>query len=278
MPFDQPSRGASWHASLALAVERRAGRSVLARRAHDGPLVVQKALYPEGDEVCHAIVVHPPGGIAGGDQLRIALAAGAQSHTLVTTPGAAKWYRSVGAAALQHVAIDAAEGSVVEWLPQESIVYDGAVAGMRWHANLARGARLVAWDIVCLGRIGSGERFTRGRCSLDMRLSRDGVPVLVEKGAIDMSSLASPVALGGHAVFATFLAACGEATLAQLAGLRELRPAGGESAVTRVPGALIARYRGDSTLEAREYCVGLWKALREPVLGRAAVEPRIWRT
>jgi urease accessory protein len=280
MPFDQPSHTARWHASLALAFERRAGRSVLARRAHEGPLVVQKPFYPEGDGVCHAIILHPPAGIAGGDDLRIAVHAAAGAHALLTTPGAAKWYRTAGAAARQRVTIDAAEESAVEWLPQESIVYDGAIAEIAWQANLARGARLIAWDIVCLGRTGSGERFERGRCAIETRIAREGVPILVEKGVLEAggTACASAAGLAGASVFGTFVAACDAVGESSVAHSRELRPPSGEAAVTRLPGALVARYRGDSTLAAREYFAALWERLREPLMGRAPVEPRIWRT
>jgi len=280
MPFDQPPHSARWHASLALAFERRAGRSVLAHRAHEGPLAVQKPFYPEGDGVCHAIVIHPPGGIAGGDDLRIDVHAAPGAHALLTTPGATKWYRSAGERASQRVAIDASEESAVEWLPQESIVYDGAIAEIGWQANLARGARLIAWDIVCLGRTGSGERFTRGRCAIETRIAREGVPILVEKGVLEAgtAACASAAGLAGRSVFGTFLAACDAVDGSSVASARALRPASGEAAVTRLPGALVARYRGDSTLAARAYFAALWNGLREPLMGRAPVEPRIWRT
>ena len=63
-----PPRQQGWHAALSLAYARRGERSVLVRRSHVGPLVVQRPLYPEGDTVCHTVLVHPPAGIAGGDR------------------------------------------------------------------------------------------------------------------------------------------------------------------------------------------------------------------
>src|SRR5919201_6044687 len=115
---------ASWKANLALGFAAVGGRSVLAQRAHDGPLLVQKPLYPEGAGVCHAIVVHPPGGIAGGDDLGLHVEVGEGSHALLTTPGAAKWYRSAGPVAKQTLAFSV--HATLEWLAQEPLVFDDA--------------------------------------------------------------------------------------------------------------------------------------------------------
>jgi urease accessory protein len=119
---------ASWKAELELGFERRDGRTVLAHRRHDGPLVVQKPLYPEGGEVCHAIVVHPPAGIVGGDELLLRAEAKEGASAVLTTPGAGKWYRSAGSWASQK--LDFRLGGALEWLPQESIVYEGALADL----------------------------------------------------------------------------------------------------------------------------------------------------
>jgi hypothetical protein len=111
-----------------LASSRRDDSTILARREHRGPLRVQKALYPEGPGVCHAIVLHPPAGIAGGDQLEIRVEADAGAHALLTTPGAGKWYRSSGAQSSQRIHIKVGAGATAEWLPQESILFSGALA------------------------------------------------------------------------------------------------------------------------------------------------------
>jgi len=280
MPPDDRLPATRWRARLALAFERRGARSVLASRVHDGPLVVQKALYPEGDAVCHAIVVHPPAGIAGGDELVIDIALREGAGALLTTPGAAKWYRTAGPWAKSRVAIAAEAGSTVEWLPQETILYDGALADIGWEARIAATTRLVAWDIVCLGRTGSGERFTKGRLRLDARLYRDGKLAWLERGRIEPESplAASPAGLAGRSVAGTMIAAAPVIEDEWLALCRDVAPAEGEAAVTRLPGLLVARYRGDSSEAAREYFTALWKRLRAPMMAREAVEPRIWRT
>ncbi len=269
----------TWRAELELGFERRGERTVLATRRQDGPLAVQKALYPEGDGVCHAIVLHPPGGIAGGDELEIAVRAADHAHALLTTPGAAKWYRTAGPWASQSLTIEVGDGACVEWLPQEAIVFDGALAGMRTELRLASRARYIGWEILCLGRSGSGERFARGACRPETRLLRDGRLLRFERGTIDGggSLLESPAGLAGQAVCATLLAAA--PNLEQLLpGCREARPQSGEGAVTLLPGVLVARYLGASSEAAKRYFTHLWRLLRPAVAGTEAREPRIWST
>jgi len=279
MPRDDAPHLARWPARLALVFERRGGRSVLAARSHDGPLVVQKPLYPEGESVCHAIVVHPPAGIAGGDELVIDVSAAKGAAALLTTPGAGKWYRSTGPRATQRVAI-AADSASVEWLPQETILYDGAHADIAIDARLTAGATLVAWDIVCLGRAGSGERFASGRLRTRARIVRDGRLAWIERGAIAPGGAVavSPAGLDGRTVFGTMVVAAPLIADDWLAGARACAPREGDGAATRLPGVLVARYRGDSSEAAREHFGAIWRRLREPVLARTPCEPRIWRT
>jgi urease accessory protein len=280
MPLDVPQRDGGWRASLALGFERRGARTVLARRRHDGPLVVQKALHPEGEGVCHAIVVHPPSGLVGGDALELAVEVDAGAHALLATPGAAKWYRSTGRFASQSIRFSLAPGACLEWLPQENILFDGSLAELRWSADLAAGARLIAWDIACLGRTASGETYAAGVCRIDTTLAREGRLAWTERGrfAAGAPVLRSSVGLGGHPVFGTFMIAAPVIAPEWVRLARDLEAREGEGGVTALPGLLLARYRGASTEAAREYFGALWRALRAPVLGREAVAPRIWST
>jgi urease accessory protein len=270
----------SWRAALALDFERRGGRTVLAARRHDGPLVVQKPLYPEGDAVCHTIVVHPPAGIAGGDELELNARAGEQAHALLTTPGAGKWYRSAGPWARQSLEFDVAAGGQVEWLPQETIVYDGALADLRTAVRLAGDAAFLGWEILCLGRTGSGERYGRGECRVQTTIERDGRPLWHERGRIEAGGklMSSPAGLGGRTVCGTLYAAAPRLGADEVASCRAVAPAEGECAVTLLPGVLLARYLGDSSEAARRYFAGLWHRLRPALAGRAACDPRIWST
>jgi urease accessory protein len=271
---------AGWQAALELDFERRGDATVLAGRRHRGPLRVQKPLYPEGESVCHALVLHPPAGVCGGDRLEVGVRVGAGAHALLTTPGAGKWYRSTGPEAAQALEFRVAAGAALEWLPQESIVFDGARARMAARVELEPGARFLGWEIVCLGRRGSGERFLRGWLSLANRIFREGMPLWLEQGLLEGGSplLEAPAVLDGAAVFGTFVAAGPEIDDALLAACRAPAPEQGQGGVTRLPRLLAARYAGDEAEAARRYFCELWRLLRPALLGRAAVPPRIWMT
>jgi urease accessory protein len=198
----------AWHARLSLGFERREASTILARRQHVGPLRVQKALYPEGEAVCHAILLHPPSGIAGGDQLAIEVDVADAAQALLTTPGAGKWYRSAGPLAAQDLHFRLAEAGTLEWLPQETIVFDGARAAMTSRIELTGSARYFGWEVLCLGRRAAGERFTKGVLDLHTRIERDGRPIWLERGRIGGGSplLDSAAGLAGFSVSGTLLA------------------------------------------------------------------------
>lgn len=230
-------------------------RTTLSEKISEGPLVVQKALYPDGPERCHAIVVHPPGGIAGGDELALRVRAEQHANALLTTPGAAKWYRSAGAWAKQELTFEV--GGALEWLPRETIVFDGALADLRTFVSLKEGASYVGWEVMSLGR------FTRGRIRIDTRIMQGERMLFIEKGEIEGGGrlMRSPAGLGGRTVCGTFIATSAEKI--SVDGV----------ATTRLPGLLVGRYLGDSSEEALHAFTKLWKALRP-----SAVEPRIWAT
>lgn len=280
MLLADPVTASTWRAELALGFERRGDRTVLASRRHEGPLVVQKALHPEGPDICHAIVVHPPAGIAGGDALRLDARLGAGAEALLTTPGATKWYRSAGARATSRIELALDEGAALEWLPQETIVFDGALADMTTVIGLRGGARYLGWEILCLGRTGSGERFDRGEAIVSTEVLRDGRPLFVERSALRGGGalLASPAGLDSAPVCATLVAAAESLGADDVRRCREHAPSHGEGAVTLLPGVLVARYLGGGGEAARRWLARLWAALRPSVFGREAVEPRIWRT
>ena len=261
---------APWTAHLELGFAPRPGATVLARKRFEGPLVVQKSFAPEPG-VCEAVVVHPPGGIAGGDELALTAEVEARAHALLTTPGAGKWYRSAGALASQRLQLRAA--GILEWLPRETIVFDGARAALDTEIEVRGDGAYCGWEVLCLGRTGSGERFSRGSVGLRTRVRRDGRLIWSERGLIEGGGamLGAPAGLAGHAVMGTMIAT--------LQASRELMAAVRAHAVaTQMPGLLVARYLGDSSEEALAAFAAVWAVVRPALAGREALAPRIWST
>ena len=271
-----------WRAALDLGFERRGESTLLVRREHHGPLRVQKALYPEGPELCHAIVLHPPAGIAGGDHLQIGIELGAGAQALLTTPGAGKWYRSAGPIAEQAVSLRVGAGATAEWLPQESIVFSGAQARMRTTVELDEGARFVGVETLCLGRRASGESFERGSLHLATDIRMDGKLLWRERGVIAGGSplLHSPIGLAGFSVCSTVLVAGSDIAPETLRACRAVTAseAGARCGVSALPQLLVGRYLGHSAQAAREWFVTLWQHLRPTIIGSEAAVPRIWNT
>jgi urease accessory protein len=270
-----------WHARLALDFAARDGRSVLTRREQYGPLAVQKPLYPEGDAVCHTVLLHPPGGIAGGDQIDIALTLDAGGHALITTPGAAKWYRSLGAVAQQQVRCHVAAGAALEYLPQESILFDGCHGSSVLEVQLDEGATFIGWDISVMGRPASGEDYLSGVFRQRSEILINGQSVLFESARLagDDAFLRSSAGYRGYRVTGTLLAAGKKASADTLAACRALvLPLGALAGITQCPSVLIARYLGDDAEAARTYFAQVWSRLRPDLLGREAQPPRIWST
>lgn len=266
-----------WHAELELGYARCGDTTRPVLRRHAGPLRVQKHLYAEGPQVCQHIIIHPPGGIAGGDRLGISVTVGADAWAQLTSPGAAKWYRAAGPAFQDlHLRVDA--GATLEWLPQETIVYSAAQAELSARIELEGDARLFYWDMVALGRPASGERFEAGHFQAALDIRRDGRLLWHERQRINGGDglLDSPIGLDGRPVFATLIAS-GEIDADLLERCREL-PSRVRGDLTQLPGLLVGRCLADEALHARAWLMGLWRLLRPELLGRAAVPPRIWST
>ncbi len=171
-----------WQARLTLSFQCRNARTILGQRSHQGPLQVQRPFYPEGDGVCHIALLHPPGGVVGGDELRIEAALDVDAQVLITTPAAGKFYRSAGPFAHQTQLLTVAAGATLEWLPQENIVYNGARVHTLTHVELQGDARFIGWEILCLGRPAAGETFIAGEYRQGLELWRDGEPLYLEQG------------------------------------------------------------------------------------------------
>jgi urease accessory protein len=273
-----------WQAQLRLSFLRDGARTELGRREHSGPLRVQRAFYPEGEEVCHVYVLHPPGGLVGGDRIALDVQVLAGAHALLTTPAAGKLYRSSGEGprTLQSQRFAVAAGGKLEWLPQENIAFEGAHAQLQTRVELAPDACFIGWEVLCLGRPAANEAFTRGELRPSLELVRDGHTVFIERGRYTGGSPALQAAWGMRAQPVTGSFVCAVAGAHDwVERARSLLPTLPEPALAAVSGwdnLLVARYLGPSAEQARELFATLWVLLRPALLGRDASPPRIWRT
>lgn len=280
MPSQASAHGA-WQAHLRLGFAWHDGVSRLVERTHSGPLRVQKPLYPEGDAVCHAIIIHPPGGVVGGDQLAVDVTVDEGAHAFLTSPGAAKWYRANGHVSGQHIVLRAGSGASIEWLPQESIFFDQACVRLRHAVELAADATYIGCDIVCLGRSASGEIFNEGSIAQQVQVRRGGKLLWWEQGVLAAGGalMASPLGLGGHTVCATLIAVGTPVSPAVLAALRQIKvPAGAAFGATQMKSLVVVRLLCGDSEAARTIMLAAWQLLRPAMLGRDAVVPRSWNT
>jgi urease accessory protein len=271
---------AHWRANLDLSFSRRDDRTLLAARSHRGPLQIQKALYPEGPGVCHVTVLHPPGGLAGGDALGISARLESGSRVCLTTCGAAKWYRCPRVGAQQQLHFSVAAGGALEWLPRESILFDGSKAHMQLDVELAPDAQFLGWEILCFGRRASGEGWHGGGLRLRSRIRQAGQPLWCERANLLAGSGfdSSPVGLAGYSVSGTLVAAGADIGAELLGACRAVVPRGLDSrvGVTRLPKVLLARYLGHSSQDAFDWFASVWKVLRPSLLNQPAIAPRLW--
>lgn len=295
-----PACASGWQAMLDLRFGHRAGQgSVLSHARHSGPLRVQKPLHPEGPGICHAVLLHPPGGVAGGDQLQIDVTVEPGAHALLTTPGATRWYKSQGRPAAQRVRLRVEEGAILEWLPQENMLFAGADATMALDLDLAPGARAIGWDAVVLGRYGAGEHWNHtgaastaaARLQLHNRLACGGRPLWLEQGELHAGHalLSSPVAWAGFPIQASLWAVAPE-PLAAMEPLSEQLAASlpwsdevraGASLLAGqggAPSVLLLRVLARRMEAARAVLHEGWRLLRPALLDQPARPPRLWAT
>ena len=274
----------AWHGALALRYRLQDDRTVVHDR-HDGPLRILRSLYPEGG-ICHSVLVHPPGGLVGGDTLAIEVELGEGCHTLLTTPGATRFYRSLGDAAVQTLDVRLGAGSRCEWLPLESLAYSGCIAENRMRFALAGGAEMIGWDITALGLPASAQPFVAG--SFAQRIELPGR--WLERGVVradDARLLDSPLGWADHRVLATLWFGAGsalaeprrdallDAARAAIAGDVLAATAG---ATSPQPAVVVVRALADRVEPAMTLLTRIRAQWRRIAWALDASSPRVWRT
>ena len=274
-----------WHGRLELQY-RRDGDRAISHDRHDGPLRVLQRLYPEGPGVCHHVLVHPPGGVVGGDVLEVDVQVGDGAHALLTTPGATRFYRSAGATARQSVRLALDDGARLEWLPLEAIAYAGCIAENHVRFELAPGAEMIGWDVLALGLPAAGEGFERGTFLQELQWPG----VWLERGRLDAADrhlFESPLGLDGQSVLATLWFAAGTAIVPaqREAMLEAARAVAAESPLAARAGAtspdarvVLLRVLATRVEPVMQLLSGVWHRWRRLAWGLDACMPRVWQT
>jgi urease accessory protein len=274
-----------WRGHLRLDYIQRGGRTVGVDR-HEGPLRVLQPLYPEGPGICHHVLVHPPGGVVGGDELRVDARLGSGTHALITTPGATRFYRSDGPTAVQHASLTLEAGARVEWLPLEAIAHPGCAAENQLRLNLAPGAEAMGWDVLALGLPAANQPFNAGWYRQHLEVPG----VWLERARVaadDAQLLHGPLGWAGHTVLGTLWFAAGQ----------PIEPARREALLDAARGPItahsLARTAAATAPQTAVVVVRVLAAKVEPLMGLLAQvrgawrqaawglraePPRIWRT
>jgi len=284
--IEQPRAG--WQGELELRFQAEGKRTRLAHQRHLGPLLVQRPFYPEPEapglaamaEPCHIYVIHPPGGVAGGDELRLAVTLEPRAHVLLTTPAAGKFYRSGGAQVARLSQCFEVQQGVLEWLPQENISYPDSLVRLITRVQLSGGARFIGWELGCLGLPAQQQSLAQGSVHQAFELSAEGVPLLLERLHLHAPMLEARWGLAGFVSHGTWLAYPATAVHLEQARvlLEPLNCTAMEIACTLLDGVLCCRAAAKRTDQLKQIFIQLWCALRPALLGRTATAPRIWAT
>lgn len=282
-----------WLANYEAQLVFSEGKTRLGKTSHFGPLRVQRAFYPEGSGCAHLYLLHPPGGLVAGDYLTIELHINEDAQALMTTPSAGKVYNNITERKqFQKVSLTIQDQGVLEWMPQETLVFDGAKGELITEVSLIGDARFMGWDIVCLGRPSSKDWFERGYVRQVLSVKRDGKPLFIERNTIsaDETIMKDKAGLAEQAVFGSFILTNTHdqipeldehqrESLENLAALTaETGQVKGWVAVTHKPGLVIVRYLGPCADNAKKVFIQYWQWMRPFVNGREACAPRIWNT
>ncbi len=271
-----------WEALLQLGLTYKNDKTVLSTRRHEGPLTLQRPFYPEQDGTCHLYILHPPGGIVGGDSLNIDVLCEENTTTLITTPGASKFYKSNGFTACQNQNLMVKEHACLEWLPQETILFDTARVDSSTRVQLSEKASFIGWEIVSFGRPACKEEFVQGMFKQSYEIWKDNEPLLIDRVIINdraevFNSLWGLQTLPVMGLLTIVNNDSSKLTIACLK-IQEMIDDVSRLSVTVIGSVLVCRCLDTNSMSIRNRFIEIWKIIRLLVLDKEPCEPRIWAT
>ncbi|BBD53840.1 urease accessory protein UreD [Planktothrix agardhii] len=271
-----------WQGILELDYQKINNSTQLVKAYSQAPLKIQRSFYPEGQEICHSIILHTAGGMVGGDRLSQTINLQPETQVLLTTPAASKIYRSSGETVQNTINIEIQEQAYLEFIPREMIIFNGAIFSQNLRVNLAPNACYLGWEITRFGRTARGEIFNQGQWKSCTEIWQNGCPVWVDRQGFIANEeiLNSPHGLGGKPVIATLTWVGQPVSEDIVKNIRQLwsqRETSSQAGVTQLISGLLCRYRGNSTQEVINWFTDVWQLLRQNYTGKSIVKPRVWQ-
>ncbi len=269
----------NWHGKLNLIYANSQDKTQVIHSYYQAPLKVQRPFYPESDAICHSVILHTAGGVVGGDKLSCDFHLEPKSQVLITTAAATKIYRSNDLQARQNIDVKLDIDTSLEWLPQETIVFDGANYRQDLRVELAKNATFLGWEITRFGRSARGEKFLQGEWRSNTEIWQEGKPLWIDRQWIPGCEevFYSPHGLAGKPVVGTLVWVGNSVSPEIVTQARNLRSCVGDVGVTRLEHGFLCRYRGSVSSEVRNWFIDVWQLLRRSFLNRDVCIPRVWQ-
>jgi urease accessory protein len=272
----------AWRGELNIDFACHDHKTIIASSFQRSPLKIQQPLYPEKNGVCHTVVHHTAGGMVGGDILTQNFTLGPHCQSFVTTPAAAKIYKTNGAIAQQHTHIHIADGACLEFFPQETIVFNHAVYQQSYYLHLGHQAHYCGWELTRFGRTARGETFEQGDWKSSFEVQHQGKLIWIDRQWLPGGNHLhqSLNGLNHRSIYGNFywFGASVEANcLTQSRHLAQNLVTQGQTGVTELNQGMVCRYQGPSTTEAKKWFLAVWGLLREVYLNRTPITPRVWQ-
>jgi len=271
-----------WQGILELDYQKIGNSTQLVKAYSQAPLKIQRSFYPEGQEICHSIILHTAGGMVGGDRLSQTINLQPETQVVLTTPAASKIYRSSGETAHNIINIEVEKQAYLEFVPREIIIFNGAIFSQNLRVNLAADACYLGWEITRFGRTARGEIFNHGQWKSCTEIWQNNCPIWIDRQGFIANEeiLNSPHGLGGQPVIASLIwvgQPVSEDIIKTIRQLWEQRETSSQAGVTQLISGLLCRYRGNSTQEVINWFTDVWQLLRQNYTGKSIVKPRVWQ-
>ncbi|MCV2403953.1 urease accessory protein UreD [Marinomonas sp. C2222] len=280
-------KASQWPAFLTLGFLKTSRGTVLKTCDHKGPLYVQKPFYPEGADIAHIYLLHPPGGLVSGDRLTITANLAENTQVLITTPGAGRVYRARSDKALQHqvTQLNVADNSILEWLPQETILYPNAHTRLENKVELADGAKFIGWEITCFGLPANQKDFAEGYAEQGFQIRQNNRLKVRERLVVDNTTkrlLQAKAGLNNQPINGLMIAGPFALDVPQDELIETLRSYCRDhvstSGVSLVGDFIIVRSLHNDSEQMKQLFTQCWLSIRPALTGQKACPPRIWAT